>query len=109
MRPVSRAVLAREAAARNAAANMPDAACLGRADRWNELEAQYRRTPRSDGVRKVLEQTRREFCHACPALQGCAEWAQIEAYTGLAAGTAYLNGERQDARWLAPPPEQVAS
>lgn len=40
-----------------------------------------------------------EMCIGCPALAQCAEWAEIDRYTGLAAGTAWIDGEPRPAEW----------
>lgn len=40
-----------------------------------------------------------EMCTGCPALAHCAEWAEIDRYTGLAAGKAWIDGGPRPAEW----------
>ncbi len=101
MRPLSREVLARDAAARLAASSMEPGFCAGQGDRWTDLETRHR-LARAGQARAVIEEVRREFCDGCPALQGCADWARAQEYTGLAAGAAYEEGQRQKTTWSVP-------
>lgn len=95
MRPVSREVLARQEAAKLAAVSIPVGECAGRGNRITELEAAHRRGGAA-GALGAVSQLREEFCHGCPALLACGKWAAVQEYTGLAAGAAYLDGERLD-------------
>lgn len=101
MRPQSREVLARDAASRMVAATMPEGACAGQGEKWTQLEQQHRRSG-AGKAQAVVEQIRRDFCDGCPARVGCAQWASVQEYTGLAAGAAYELGERQDPAWSVP-------
>lgn len=40
-----------------------------------------------------------ERCQECPVLELCAEWAELDEYTGLAAGSAWIDGEERPAEW----------
>lgn len=108
MRPLSREVLARDAASRLAAASMPEGACAGQGQKWTELERQHRRS-RAAQAHDVIEEIRRDFCDGCPARTGCAQWATVQQYTGLAAGAAYEQGERQEQTWSVPRARRKAS
>jgi hypothetical protein len=101
MRPMSREVLARDAASRVAASTMPEGRCAGQGDRWTQLEQRHRRAG-AEKAQDVIEEISRDFCHGCPARVGCAQWASVQQYTGLAAGAAYEEGERQDPVWSVP-------
>lgn len=101
MRPLSREVLARNAASRMVAATMPVGECVGRGAQWSELERRHRRSGQ-EGAAAVIEEIRSDFCHSCPALLGCAQWASVQEYTGLAAGAAYELGQRQSVTWSVP-------
>ncbi len=104
VRPMSRETLARDAASRLAVSGMPDGACAGQGRTWSSLEREHRRARTEVATRAVLEEVRRDFCGNCPALLACGQWAQVQAYTGLAAGTAYEEGKRKDATWVVGPP-----
>lgn len=95
MRPLSREALARQEAAKLAAATVPTGDCAGRGARITELEAEHRRGG-AVGALGAVAQLRAEFCHDCPALLACANWAAVQEYTGLAAGAAYVDGVRLD-------------
>jgi hypothetical protein len=99
---MSREVLARDAAVKMAAAGMPNGACTRRGRLWSVLERAHRRASTPDEAKDVIAAIREEFCGGCHALVGCHHLAQVGEYTGLAAGAAYENGERQDATWTAP-------
>lgn len=102
MRPISRQVLARNEAAKLAAAELPDGACTGRGRRWSALEGAHRRATTSAEAARVVETAREEFCGECPAIAGCHRLAEVGSYSGLAAGAAYENGKRQKDTWTVP-------
>lgn len=104
MRPLSREMLAREAAARLAVSLMAEGVCSGQGKAWSGLEKQHRRARTAAEARRVVDEIRRDFCGGCPALLGCGQWAQVQQYTGLAAGAAYEAGERKEAAWMVGPP-----
>ena len=98
-RNFSRVARAQEASAQIA----KNAACSGMAAEWNALEAN---TPWRGGVgAPVWRAVARiqPLCASCPALEACANWAELERYTGYAAGTLYQEGVPSKAarRWVA--------
>ena len=106
MRPLSREVLARENAARLTATRLLDtggAACEGHGATWSELEQRHRTVCTEAEARELIEEIRTRFCGGCPLRLGCAQWAQTQEYTGLAAGAAYEKGTRMDASWVVRP------
>lgn len=101
MRPISRVVVARDAAWR-----ITGAACGGQDRVWSALEAAHAdaSTPAESGQTVAAA---RRWCDQCPAAEACALWAALEQYTGLAAGAAYENGQRRPATWVAGRPGPV--
>jgi hypothetical protein len=96
--------LAREAASRLAVSQLADGgACAGQGSTWSALESRHRRARTEAAAREVVDVIRREFCTGCPALLGCGQWAQVQLYTGLAAGAPYEAGERKPATWVVRP------
>lgn len=88
-RGISRRVLARDAAAKIT----HQAACTGLAAWWSQLESA---TNWNGGSREPIDQAVAAIaplCATCPALTQCAAWARAEGYTGLAAGTLYIDGQ----------------
>ena len=101
---MSQAALARTAAAQLSAVGMPLGACAGRGRLWSLLERVHRRSSKPADAAEVIAVMRREFCDNCPALLACRNFAQTAGYTGLAAGTAYEDGQEQEPTWVAPRP-----
>lgn len=95
MKRQSRDVLAADAASR-----IVDANCGDESEAWNALEARHEEANFPPPSAAVVDDARKRFCDGCPAFAACAQWAEAEQYTGLAAGAAYLRGERKPARWV---------
>lgn len=38
-----------------------------------------------------------QLCAACPVVEECREWATVDRYTGLAAGSSWVRGTEYDA------------
>lgn len=102
MRPMSREVLARDAAAKLTASGMPAGTCSSRGRLWALLERTHRRASRPAEAHEVIVTIREEFCGQCPARLACHNLATTSKYTGLAAGAAYEVGERQSSTWTVP-------
>jgi hypothetical protein len=102
VRPMSREVLAREAAAKAAAQDLPPGPCAGHSLLWTVLERAHRQARTAEEAKDVVDAARREFCGRCEALMRCGVLAEIQQYTGLAAGAAYETGVRQPPTWIAP-------
>lgn len=90
MRGISRQILARDAAAQ-----LKQAACRGSAALWTRHERAHEQAQTRDEADQVALGAL-VLCDACPVVSLCQEWASIEAYTGLAAGAAWLNGRRRE-------------
>lgn len=37
------------------------------------------------------------LCSGCPVIEECRQWASIDRYTGLAAGSSWVRGSEYDA------------
>jgi len=103
MRPMSRVVLARQASWQ-----LADANCAGAAGQWAQWEAEHHRASTSLQAAAAVRAAA-ALCRDCPALAACADWAEPEQYTGLAAGTMYENGRRRPEGWLAPGPKPAVT
>jgi hypothetical protein len=95
MKQLSRSIIAADAASRIAEANCRDAGPT-----WNTLEAQHEEAHFPKESADIVADARENFCTGCPAFQACDQWAKAEKYTGLAAGAAFLRGERKPDTWV---------
>ena len=76
---------------------------------WNRQEglqaAAVTRQEAMDAVLPLLE-----VCDSCPVVAECRVWAVEDSYTGVAAGTAWHDGEERLWSWIpGHPPRQQAS
>jgi hypothetical protein len=90
MRPISRVALARQLAAA-----IESAQCDGMGHWWSEREAEHAAAVTGAEARGAAAEAL-ELCGRCPERSRCAELAQVDQYTGLAAGAWYLNGTAKD-------------
>lgn len=81
--------------ARQVVAAITAAACKGRGQWWSRKEAAHEKARTSETAAAAAAPALR-LCRRCPAYDECEIWAQLDNYTGLAAGAAYLNGRRLD-------------
>jgi hypothetical protein len=81
--------------ARIASAEVEPAQCKGRGKWWTRKEAEHAAAVDSESAAKAAKPALR-LCGRCPAYELCKYWAELDKYTGLAAGAAYLNGRRKD-------------
>ncbi len=89
MRPTSRAHLARQLAAAITAAE-----CKGQGRQWSEWEAAHAAATTPAQAKEAAADAM-ALCVFCPETKLCAERAVLDAYSGLAAGAAYVNGARK--------------
>ena len=87
MRGISRTVLAQDLAA-----TITDGNCKGHSSDWTSWETAHAAAVTPEQRRAVAAPALR-FCATCPVVNECAELADLTAYTGLAANTAYRNGD----------------
>lgn len=81
--------------ARQVVADISDAACKGRGQWWSLKEAAHEKARTPEAATAAAAPALR-LCRRCSAYDECEIWAQLDGYTGLAAGSAYLNGRRTD-------------
>lgn len=91
MRPVSRQVLAQQQA--TTIARSGTAACRGRGTWWSERELEHAAAT-SPSAAVAAAAPAMELCVRCPMLTACAKLADLDQYTGLAAGAAMFAGIR---------------
>jgi len=94
MRGINREVLARDAASR-----LSLAACKESQEIWDEQEKVHGSAKVQAIARKAAVPLLR-ICAGCSVLGECRKWAQIDRYTGIAAGTAWVNGVERPTHWV---------
>jgi hypothetical protein len=67
------------------------AACRGRGRWWTEREEAHA-TARSQLAAEAAAAPAMALCVRCPVLDDCRSLAELDAYTGLSAGAAYVGG-----------------
>lgn len=85
----------RDIIARHLARTLIDATCADHARWWTHWEAAHNAAT-SPETRDDAAKPAFALCGSCDALDVCAAWAEIDTYTGLAAGAAYRKGSRVD-------------
>lgn len=95
MRGISRVVLARQL--HEAIVRDGRAACGGLGEWWSEQEAAHAAAA-SGQASAVAAAPAMRLCGECPEISRCAERAELDSYTGLAAGAAYCNGRAKPTR-----------
>jgi hypothetical protein len=100
MRPVSKAFLARQLTLA-----ITHAACKGKGEWWSEHEADHSAATTPPAAVEAAGPAL-DLCSRCPKIDQvlCAERAELDDYTGLAAGAVYLNGRALPAWTLLPHP-----
>ncbi len=89
MRGVSRRVLAQHLAMMIAAEDRAE--CRGSGKWWSEREAAHAAaSSRLEAAAAAAPAV--ALCARCPVIGRCGELAQVDSYTGLAAGAAYIDG-----------------
>lgn len=99
MRPISRAHLARQLAA-----SIREAQCEGLSRSWSDWEAAHAAAITSDQAAAAAAPAV-ALCAGCAEVDRCAERARLDLYTGLAAGSAWVNGVRKSTAALVLSPE----
>jgi len=90
MRDVSRRVLAQHLATTIAAEDRAE--CRSRGKWWSEREGAHAAAgSRLEAAAAAAPAV--ALCARCPVMGRCAELAQVDSYTGLAAGAAYIGGQ----------------
>ena len=99
-RPYTRRVPTRRAeiTAQHLSASITDAACRELGSWWSTQEAAYARARTGADISRIAAAVT-AICDSCPLTtrRACAELAEVDHYSGLAAGALYLAGRRWDA------------
>ena len=82
-------------AAQGISFDLTAARCRGRWRLWGRAEAAHQQAP-SEDQRSQAAAPALALCEGCPETIGCRLRAQYDRYTGLAAGTAWINGVSYD-------------
>lgn len=88
--------------ARNAAASLVAAACKDRWRLWNAQEEEHSNASTQKEAQQAADPLL-AVCAECPITAQCHAWAQVDQYTGIAAGTAWLNGKPRPPHWIRRP------
>jgi hypothetical protein len=82
------------------------AVCAGEQESWSRQERKHRRARTQTTAAEAAAPLLR-LCARCPLIDNCRDWAVVEKYTGIAAGTAWAAGIERPAYWVAGhPPRQ---
>ncbi|MCK5890242.1 MAG: hypothetical protein P1U38_02960 [Aeromicrobium sp.] len=93
LRPSLRDVQAAEASSR-----LSQASCVGRELEWAEGEQVWTEA-RSIEEALAAAAPLIEICQGCPVRAACAQWAEIDRYTGVAGGRPYVRGVHRPYAW----------
>lgn len=89
----------RDVLARDAAARLEQAACREQRALWDAQEHAHEAAETS--VEAVIAaEPALAVCAGCPVQQLCTAWAEVDEYTGLAAGRAWVNGKPRPVHWV---------
>jgi len=90
----------REMLAQEAAYALVGGNCADERGTWNALEATWAHATTKD-VAADAAAPLIAVCQGCPLLTDgrCRAWAEVDRYTGIAAGTAWVNGAEKDPQW----------
>ena len=89
----------RDVQAAKASARLGQASCMGRESEWAEGEQVWTEA-RSLEEALVAAEPLIEICQECPVLAACAQWAEIDRYTGIAGGRPYVRGVHRPYAWV---------
>ncbi len=80
--------------ARQLTAAITQAACKGQSRWWTECENAHAAAT-TPAQAQAAAAPAMALCAGCPEVTQCAARAELDSYTGLAAGTAWVNGVRR--------------
>lgn len=89
----------REVVARDAAARLYAAACKESRAVWDKQERLHA-DARSQAVAAKAARPLLRICASCPIVAECRAWAEADRYTGIAAGSAWVNGAEKPTHWV---------
>lgn len=79
--------------------------CKARGEWWTRREVLHARATTREEAASATGPALK-LCARCPFYDTCEQWAQLDDYTGLAAGSVYINGRRRKADTVIPRPPQ---
>lgn len=89
----------RDALAQAAAVRLVAAACSGLGRKWDRQEQLHLdATTHEQAVRAARPLT--AICASCPIVTECRAWAEVDQYTGIAAGSAWVKGVEKPTEWI---------
>lgn len=62
---------------------------------WDQAEKQYLSADSAAAAAQASSLVL-GLCEGCPVIDECARWAQIDRYSGLAAGRSWIRGKEKD-------------
>lgn len=89
----------REVVARDEAARLYAAACKESRAVWDRQERLHA-AARSQVVAAKAARPLLRICGGCPIVAECRSWAEVDRYTGIAAGAAWVNGVEKPTHWV---------
>ena len=92
----------RKVLAQNASFVLVAAACANRSQQWNAGEVEHARASTKEQAQAAAAPLL-ELCARCPILVQCRSWAQVDSYSGIAAGAAWRSGKQRPAYWVRRP------
>lgn len=94
--------------AQAAAERLIAAACRGMGSEWSRNEALHAAASSKVEAAAAAAPLLR-VCESCPITMECRMWARIDGYTGVAAGSAWLEGSARPVSWVpSHPPRRLA-
>lgn len=91
MRGISREVLARDLTRRISLASRRG--CDGHHDLWDRQEAAHLTVSRTSENGAATADPLIQLCEDCPVRALCQQWAELDSYTGIAAGKSWVDGK----------------
>lgn len=85
--------------ARASSARLLAAACRGQGAKWTRQEILHEQAT-SSALAAAAADPLLQQCSSCPIVAECRIWACLDEYTGIAAGTAWREGEERHPSWV---------
>lgn len=85
--------------AQAAAARLSDPACGEQGDTWNLYEQLHAAAVTPVEARAAAAPLL-EICRSCPIVDACRSWASLDNYTGIAAGSRWVDGSEKPVGWV---------
>lgn len=89
----------REVLAQQAAARLVANVCGDHTKTWNRQERLHEFAA-NQAEATAAAAPLLEICATCPIVEECRQWAILDRYTGIAAGSAWIKGVARPAYWV---------